>query len=343
MPQSLSKICLTAFYFGKFNNYFHLWLNSCRANSSVDFMLFTDNNELYNYPDNVKKITLTFNDFRERCRSKYDFPISMNNPYHICDYVPAFGDIFANELADYDFWGHCDIDLVFGDIRKFIPETILQNYDKISWRGHFSLYKNNLRVNQIYKSTHLSHEIYKTIFTNPTNSLFAFEENEINPILEHEGLKIYKGLYFADLKTCTNNFEMMHFSESFQEKNKEQIFEYNNGKLFRHFNLKGELRSEEMMYIHFLKRPMSLENNPLDIDHFLILPNYFAPFEEITLSKVLIWAKKRFYFSYYLERLNFKYYKKRKESILNIQLFNERYNHLNRAEYNVVIDNHFEV
>ena len=44
----------------------------------------------------------------------------VNSPYKLCDYKPVYGLIFDEDLQDYDFWGHCDVDLIFGDIRKFI-------------------------------------------------------------------------------------------------------------------------------------------------------------------------------------------------------------------------------
>ena len=34
--------------------YFQLWLESCRRNPSVDFLVFTDDCTEYNYPDNGK-------------------------------------------------------------------------------------------------------------------------------------------------------------------------------------------------------------------------------------------------------------------------------------------------
>lgn len=40
-------------YFGKFNNYFPLFLRSCAANPSYDFLIFTDSMESYQYPSNV--------------------------------------------------------------------------------------------------------------------------------------------------------------------------------------------------------------------------------------------------------------------------------------------------
>lgn len=336
------KLILSTFYFGRLPNYFDLWLHSCAYNSTVDFIIFTDDDHPYNYPKNVNRVLLPFKDFQQRFHNKYEFKISMNDAYHACDYVPAFGDVFSFEFEKYDFWGHCDIDLIFGDIRKFVTDNILDGYDKISWRGHFSLYKNTTAINTAYKSKIYGEEFYKTIFTNPTNALFAFEENEINHILEANGYKIYKGLPFADLTTCTNNFQMMHFSEGFQKKNKFQIFEFNKGTLTRHYVDGKKHITEEIMYVHFLKRPMVKDKSFSDPNQYLIIPNRFITCKEVNAKKIIKWNKKRFYYSYYADRLNWKYYKKRKKGIQTLKRFDELYGKYPRVEYKLMMDDHFD-
>ncbi|MGM9777260.1 MAG: DUF6625 family protein [Prevotella sp.] len=38
----MNKIALVIPYFGKFNNYFHLWMESAKRNETVDFHIYTD-------------------------------------------------------------------------------------------------------------------------------------------------------------------------------------------------------------------------------------------------------------------------------------------------------------
>ena len=38
----MNSIALVIPYFGKFNNYFHLWLESAKRNSTIDFHIYTD-------------------------------------------------------------------------------------------------------------------------------------------------------------------------------------------------------------------------------------------------------------------------------------------------------------
>ena len=99
------KICIIGIYFGKFPSYFNLWLTSCAYNNSIDFLVITDQ-YIDNLPANVKVINMSFYDFRNLVQSKFDFKISLERPYKICDFKPAFGIICDNFLHGYDFWGH---------------------------------------------------------------------------------------------------------------------------------------------------------------------------------------------------------------------------------------------
>ena len=53
--------------------------------------------------------------------------------YSQADLQPAYGVIFDEYIQGFDFWGHFDIDVVWGDIRSFITEEILKNYQIISF------------------------------------------------------------------------------------------------------------------------------------------------------------------------------------------------------------------
>lgn len=45
-------------YYGKFPNYFQLFLNSCGSNPEYDWLIFTDDHTAYDYPDNVPAVLL---------------------------------------------------------------------------------------------------------------------------------------------------------------------------------------------------------------------------------------------------------------------------------------------
>ena len=170
----MKSICLIIPYYGKFPNYFELWLKSVEKNSTIDFLLVTDIKESYDYPSNVKIKNMTFNELKTQVQSLYDFKISLDNPYRIVDFKVAYGELFYEYIKKYDFWGYCDVDLIFGDIRKFVTEEILNQYDKINLHGHFSLHKNCDEMRHLYKKTSKNIIDYKTAFK--VNWTWHFDE-----------------------------------------------------------------------------------------------------------------------------------------------------------------------
>lgn len=54
MENRMKKIVFIIPYFGKFNNYFQLFLNSCQYNADLcDWIIFTDDRSKFEYPNNV--------------------------------------------------------------------------------------------------------------------------------------------------------------------------------------------------------------------------------------------------------------------------------------------------
>ena len=83
------KIAYINCFFGNFNNYFRLWIRSAELNPNIDFMIFTDNNLNYAVPHNVHIIYCSFADIVARIKEMYDFKISLESPYRLCDFKIA--------------------------------------------------------------------------------------------------------------------------------------------------------------------------------------------------------------------------------------------------------------
>lgn len=80
------------------------------------------------------------------------------------DYRATFGELFADEIKGYDFWGHTDFDCVYGRVEKFVTDDFLAGLDLHSDAPHYvcgpwSLYRNTPVVNRLFRDEPLWREI----------------------------------------------------------------------------------------------------------------------------------------------------------------------------------------
>lgn len=290
-------------YFGKLPDYFQLWLNSCKSNSKINFIIFSDSDKKYMVPSNVEIVKLQFEEFVDIIQSKFDFQISLNTPYKLCDYKPAYGYLFSNYIANYDYWGCCDIDVIWGDIGKFMPDT---DFDKINYNAHFSLYKNKEKINKAFMTRNniLS---YKDIYT--TDVHMAYDEDKrygINSILESMGYKICDiSENVADLRVETNNLQYPDKSTKgvIQKYNKsKKIIAYEYGRIYSYYIENNSLCKKEFAYVHMQKRKMQLKQLD-DSNCFLICAHSIIPYQLPTI-KIIETMQER---SFYIDLLAIKY------------------------------------
>ncbi|MBQ7562339.1 MAG: hypothetical protein IJS99_11025, partial [Synergistaceae bacterium] len=171
------SVALILPYYGTFPNYFPLWLKSAGCNKNFDFFVFTDIDcSCYKIPENVHVVKMTLDEIRERANKHLDFECVLNTPYKLCDYKPLYGLIFQDYLRDYEFWGHVDPDVIWGDMSKFITHEILDKYDRFYRAGHLLFYRNTDKINHF-----VLHKLpgcvvsYRNIYR--TKSDIAIDEN----------------------------------------------------------------------------------------------------------------------------------------------------------------------
>lgn len=267
-------------YFGKLPEFFNVWLMGCKENKTIDWFIFTDDRREFDYPANVIVTYCSFEEIRLRIQEKFSFKITLDRPYKLCDYRVAYGDIFRAELKEYDFWGYCDIDVLFGDIRAFINDDILDRYEKIGYQGHSTLYKNIESVRKRYLTKVSEIRNYKEIYT--TSESCFFDENVFSEMYNKLEIPYYKEVNFAHLEKYDPNFYLGHFPREMGYKNKCQIFIWKKGKLFRVYIVNEQLYLEEFMYIHFFCRPIKINvDEILSNNIFAIVPDKMFSINEM--------------------------------------------------------------
>lgn len=289
----MKKIAFIIPYIGKLPPYFPFWLKTCANNPTVDFLLFTDDVTQYDYPSNVKVKICSFGELKERFQKLFDFPIALNTPYKFCDFKPVYGEAFAEELDGYDFWGHCDIDLFWGDIRNFLTEEVLNKYEYVYTHGHCCLYRNRPDVNSWYRILpDNGYQKWREVFQNPKSR--AFDEwgghagGGVTHIFISNGKIPYNKVDFADLPVEGSNFRLGGRKDLADKK--ALYFQISEKKCFL-CDKSGVL--EELIYVHFQQRNPSIKGKPSE-KFFLLSPNIVTNEKRNAfLSERLIFAVKR--------------------------------------------------
>lgn len=248
----MSKICIILVYFGPLPEWFNLWLLSCFYNSTISFLVVTDQQVVIpKQYENVHVLPMTISQMKELADRKLGMNTALIYPYKCCDLKPAYGVIFEDYLHEYDFWGHCDCDLIFGDLRKYFTNDRLRDYDRVFGQGHLSIYRNVSRCNHFFELS----PVYEKIFCTAKN--FGFDENLVNTsigrILRKNQIPVLYAREFADIGTAHKRF-LCATDKNF----KRQVFYWNCGRVYRdyensYFNIRER---DEFAYIHFQKRKL---------------------------------------------------------------------------------------
>ena len=56
-------------------------------------------------------------------------------PRLVAEYKPAFGSVFAQYLANYTHWGYSDLDVVLGDLSRFVSRSELRDHHIVNARA----------------------------------------------------------------------------------------------------------------------------------------------------------------------------------------------------------------
>ncbi len=271
----MKKIVVFCPYFGNLHPMFPLWLNSCGCNPDIDFILFTDRKTGAVLPENVRIIYITFKKFREYIGYRFDFTVCLPTPYKLCDYKPSYGYVLEEYARGYDYWGYCDMDMIFGQILQFVPQGGLGKFEKISYLGHLCLYKNEEEINKSFMKTERGTLSYRDIFQSKVS--FAFDETGtygINQIFERRGYRIYRyERHIADIDCYSPNMNIsVHDGETYSVKKKKQVFSFEKGHIYGWAAEKNRVRKTEYAYFHAQKRPYHVPFHTVP-EKYLLLPD----------------------------------------------------------------------
>lgn len=283
----MNKKCIFILpYFGKFNNYFQLFLNSFSYNSSFDLLIITDCEDKYNYPANVRLVKSTLAEVKAIAEQKLSFEVCLDKPYKLCDFKPAYGLLFEEYIRGYEYWGHCDCDILFGNLEEILTPLLEQGYDKLFAAGHMTIYKNTYENNRRFMSLHNGVAIYKEAFT--TSDIYVFDEdcqskhhndNNVHSIFLESGVKVFSEDLSMNPSAGSAKFIQAKYIPQ-ERKFIKQLYVkaryyFDKGDIFSLYAQEGRLKRRDYLYLHFQMRKMRVDKK-ITMDHPIeILPDRF--------------------------------------------------------------------
>jgi len=252
----MKTIAFVVPYFGPFPFWMNYFFAGCEKNPSIDFLIYSDNEKPENLPSNVYFRKMSFSQYKALVSDRLGINFTPDNPYKLCDIKPAYGFIHGADLESYEFWGFCDIDLVFGQIRDFVTDEILRNNDFFSAydrrvSGHFFVCRNTDSCNRAF----MKGDSWRRVFEDKNNH--CWDEKEFSDLFVK-----FKNHPPWSRKLLTWFFRPLsrkaHFEEQYStpglryvwvdgSRNFPQYWCWNNGVLT------AEGSEREFLYFHFLK------------------------------------------------------------------------------------------
>ncbi len=131
---------------------------------------------------------------RELAGERLGFEVALHDPRKLCDLKVTYGILFREHLTESEFWGFCDIDVIWGRIRKFFPDALLDEHDILTTRkgliaGHLCLLRNTPELIALCTG----HPDFKRMMQLPSYQWFdevAFSD-QIGKIADQHGLRVH--------------------------------------------------------------------------------------------------------------------------------------------------------
>jgi len=153
MTQS-AKVAFVVPYFGTWPAWSELFFLSCGKNEIANVLVLSENAPPFALPDNVKVIPMPRPEIVSRLAKATGLKLSDFSGHKLCDFRPFFGLAFADLLSSYEFWGFCDVDVMWGDLKKLLTPDFFESTDVFSahaqfFVGHFTILRNAVAANNV--------------------------------------------------------------------------------------------------------------------------------------------------------------------------------------------------
>jgi hypothetical protein len=203
--ENANQLAFVVPFIGDLPSYTSLFFRSVASNKCIDVLLFVDREPVLNVPANVHVRVISRAGILERIFSSTGLELAEITGHKLCDFKPFYSSIFSEELKPYRWWGHCDIDLMFGDLAPWLDQRLSSAYDVVtagpdSTVGHFTIYKNDNVVTSEMRMM-IENPTYKNILLHPDSSLID-EWGAFEHIYSRRRLRIHQTPILQDAIAC---------------------------------------------------------------------------------------------------------------------------------------------
>lgn len=173
-------------------------------------------------------------------------------------------------MLGYDYWGHCDCDLIWGDL-SVLNSVADKGFDRIGEHGHLALYKNTEEVSRWFATLRTDGvPTYRQVFS--SDKSFSFDEFPgMNRLVEANCGNVWRERLFDDIIFYKRNFWSRRLIDGKDTKSDAVYFLYENARLTRHVYREGKWLADESLYVHLQKRKLSIETS--DTKSYMVIPD----------------------------------------------------------------------
>ncbi len=159
MMQKPPSILFILPHFGQWPFWMPFFVESCRANADIHWLLISDCPRIDNLAPNVEQRHISFADYCVWISQRLGFTFAPKRAYKLCDLKPAHGYLHEADVQSYDYWGFRDLDLIYGNLRAYFTDERLQRYKFFSTHerrvsGHLCRLRNKPALRELFWRIH---------------------------------------------------------------------------------------------------------------------------------------------------------------------------------------------
>jgi hypothetical protein len=237
-------IAIVVTYFGSPPPWLPAFFRSCQTNADVRWLIYADFE--VPTPQNVTIRRMDLGGFNARASDAVGTAITIDQALvrKICDFKPLYGLMFADDLRGYDVWGYSDLDVIWGDIRRFVTDEMLDGHIIVSPRqrklgGHGTFLRNTDANNRLF-------EIVPDVVAHLTNPHYVrVDENlltqALRDLIAKTSFKARPKIYWDQEMTITAEYQKALLAGE-----RDWRMPWRSGRAF-------DAEGREVMYLHFHK------------------------------------------------------------------------------------------